>query len=141
MRLGIVTPLMKRIEARFQAEESRAQREARAAWRWRHEPKVNWAAYREVRELRLVRMKLKELRSLSELILREVAERHGISLAELRGPCRKRPFFEARSEAAYRLKMAGCSYPRIGRLLGNRDHTSAFHAVKKYAARNGLAEP
>ena len=73
-------------------------------------------------------------------ILKEVCEKHAVSLAELKCEARPNKFANARFEACYRLRheLRDFSYPRIGRILGGRDHTTCFHAVKRHRQR--LAE-
>lgn len=66
----------------------------------------------------------------AEAIVREVAERHGVSYRDIVGHSRIRHIVCARY-AAIRAVYAACpemSSPRIGRLF-NRDHTSILYAV------------
>lgn len=74
-------------------------------------------------------------------VIRDVAEKARITHAELVGPCRKVRFARPRQEAMYRLRHElRLSYPRIGQLLGGRDHTTILHGVRVHAARL-LKEP
>jgi chromosomal replication initiator protein len=52
--------------------------------------------------------------------------------AELRGPSRRADLVRARSLAMYLIRnLTGASLQEVGRLLGNRDHTTVMHALKK----------
>lgn len=83
-------------------------------------------------------MHVKVEKTRSRLILEEVAAKHGLQVKDITSPARTRPIVNARHEAAYRLRNeAGLSFPQIGRLIGNRDHTSALHGVRMHSARIG----
>lgn len=74
-----------------------------------------------------------------DAILRDVCERYGVQLADVKGKSRVPRFVLPRHEACYRLKYeAGLSYGRIGQILGGRDHSTIIHGAKKHAQRNGL---
>ncbi len=66
--------------------------------------------------------------------LDRVAELHGVSLREIRGPSRSQVVSAARAEAAYELRQLGLSYPRIGHHLGGKHHTSVMHGVRRWKA-------
>ena len=70
-------------------------------------------------------------------ILKEVCAKHCVSLAELRSEIRSDLFSRARFEASYRLRheLKNFSYPRIGKHLGGRDHTTILHAIRRHAER------
>lgn len=71
----------------------------------------------------------------------EFARKRGLTYNEIVGPGRAKPVVLVRHEICYILRsQRALTYPQIGRLL-NRDHTSALHAVRKHAARNGLRTP
>lgn len=73
-------------------------------------------------------------------IVREVSEKHGVSILDMLSTRRAQPFVAARYEAMYRLRHeTTMSYPAIGRRLGGRDHTTVLHGVRQHALRNGLA--
>ena len=75
----------------------------------------------------------------AQLILQEVADKHGITVKDMKGRCRKNKFSRARQEAAYIIKeRLGMSLPKIGRILGNKDHTTILHGIRKHAFRNNL---
>lgn len=68
------------------------------------------------------------------LIVRQVAARHRMSVAEIMGVSRLAPIATARIEAYALIQASGrFSYPRIGEFF-NRDHTTILHGVKKYRA-------
>jgi len=74
-------------------------------------------------------------------ILIEVATKHNLPVGDVRGEKRKNRFVLARHEAFYRFRVElGWSYPKIGTFF-NRDHTSIYHGVMKYAERNNLKVP
>ena len=62
----------------------------------------------------------------------------GFSLADLEGPSRKAELVLARQVAMYLCRdIINLSFPKIGKLFGERDHTTAMHAYNKM--RNRLA--
>jgi chromosomal replication initiation ATPase DnaA len=70
----------------------------------------------------------------SDEIIYYVAKKHKVSVADLRGPCRKVKFVKARQEAAYEIRMKrGLTLPQIATILGNRDHTSILHGIRQHA--------
>jgi chromosomal replication initiation ATPase DnaA len=80
--------------------------------------------------------------SAPQIILRQVARKHGVTLSEMLGPSRKRFIAHARFEAAYRLRTeCRMSLPQIGRRLGGKDHTTIIHALRQHAAMHGLPLP
>jgi chromosomal replication initiator protein len=69
----------------------------------------------------------------AQKILREVAEKHGLTVAELKSDARLKVYVHGRQEASYRLNTElGFSLKQIGRVLGNRDHTTVLNAIQKY---------
>lgn len=76
------------------------------------------------------------------LILHMVAKRTGTTIMELRGLRRFKKIARAR-QLFYALakELTGQSYPVIGRALGNRDHSTVLHGVRKVAAERHLFEP
>ena len=72
-------------------------------------------------------------------IARQTARRHRIPYAEIIGPVRTKNVVRARHEAFYLIrKLLGLSLPQIGRIFGDRDHTTVLHGIKKHAERNEL---
>lgn len=69
-------------------------------------------------------------------ILDEFAGWFGVSTKQIKGPSRKKAIVEVRDLVAYILRQyAGLSYPVIGRILGDRDHTTIMHAYSKIERR------
>lgn len=64
-------------------------------------------------------------------IIDGVCDKWGITRNDLLGRERINVFVIARKEAARELRGLGLSYPSIGRILGNRDHSSIIHYFKK----------
>lgn len=77
------------------------------------------------------------------LLLKEVCEKYGSSLRELRGNSRVKGLVMARKEAAYRLRVEfpHFSFPVIARLMGYKDPTTVMYHVSDYASRNDLPSP
>ena len=66
-------------------------------------------------------------------ILMEVAEKHKMPVASFRSKSRTMPFINLRHEACYRLSTElGFSLMQIGRLMGNRDHTTVLNAIRRH---------
>lgn len=66
-------------------------------------------------------------------IIRDVAKKHGLTVAELVGDARSRWIAWPRFEAAHQLRTElGWSLPQIGRRLGDRDHTTILNALNRY---------
>lgn len=69
----------------------------------------------------------------SQAILSEVAEKHKMTIKEMKSDNRKWRFVKARQEAAYRLNSElKYSLSQVGRLLGKRDHTTILHAINQH---------
>lgn len=81
-----------------------------------------------------------EARPTAKAIAIQVADRHGLTLEDLRGPCRRREVAWPRQEAMAAV-YANCrvSLPWVGRFFGNRDHTTVLHAIRRVAERRGAA--
>jgi len=66
-------------------------------------------------------------------IMNEVAEKHNMPVAAFRSQSRTMPFVNLRHEACYRLSTElGFSLKQIGRLMGNRDHTTVMNAIRRH---------
>jgi hypothetical protein len=69
----------------------------------------------------------------SRKILMEVAEKHKMPVGAFRSKSRTMPFINLRHEACYRLSTElGFSLMQIGRLMGNRDHTTVLNAIRRH---------
>lgn len=81
-------------------------------------------------------------RSPSARIKSEVAEKHGITVADIEGLSRPHELSIPRHELMYRLRVdLEKSYPQIAKLLGDRDHTTVIYGARRHAERNGLPMP
>ncbi len=72
------------------------------------------------------------------LIMNEAATAYEVSVADLIGPCRRRPIAYARFVAMTQIRElrneAGervYSLPRIGAIFGGRDHTTVINALRQ----------
>src|SRR3569832_1060806 len=61
------------------------------------------------------------------MVLADVSAETGVTVEDLKSPCRLPLVVDARRVAARRLRDGGLSYPAIGRALGGRHHTSAMY--------------
>ena len=72
----------------------------------------------------------------AEAILETAATGFGFPVEQMIGGSRRRPLVEARQIAMYVTRgMTDLSFPEIGRVYGNRDHTTVMHAVRKIESR------
>lgn len=70
----------------------------------------------------------------SEEIIYYIAKKHGVSVADIKGLSRKVKIVRARQEAAYEIRAKrGLTLPQIAGILGNRDHTTIIHAIRRHA--------
>ena len=71
----------------------------------------------------------------TDAILAAVEEMSGFSQEQLRSPARTQPLADARHLAMHTVRrLTGLSYPEIGRVFGQRHHTTVLHAVRKVDA-------
>lgn len=73
-------------------------------------------------------------RQFTNAIVESVLVRHpGVTVADVFGPRRDRHIVAARFEAIAEVAAARpwWSYPTLGRIFGNRDHTTIMHALKR----------
>lgn len=67
------------------------------------------------------------------IIIRQVAEKHGIRITDITGPRRNRNIVVARFEAIYQVwDQTGITQSEIGGYFGCRDHTTIQHSLKRY---------
>jgi hypothetical protein len=75
----------------------------------------------------------------AQTVLREVSEKHGLTVRQIQSVVRLKPYVLARQEASYRLNTElGFSLAQVGRMLGKRDHTTVLNAIQMY--RKNLAK-
>lgn len=78
----------------------------------------------------------------AEEILAEVADRHRLTVDDLKGPQVARKFAWPRQEAMWHLYESGrYSLPEIGRFLGGRDHTTILKGIRSYERRLSAVLP
>lgn len=65
-------------------------------------------------------------------VVREVCDRHRLSVEAVLGPCRAQRFAYPRFEIMYLLRRRGVSLSWIGARMGGRDHTSVLSGLKRY---------
>lgn len=83
--------------------------------------------------------RIRSLRPGKAIVL-EVAEKHGVSLAEITSSRRFKNIVAARQEAYYRLiEETDMSFPQVGRLLGGKDSTTVLYGLRKHASVHGLS--
>lgn len=72
----------------------------------------------------------------TETILSETAGYFGVAVDDIRSQNRSRPFVQARQIAMYLLRdLTDLSLPKIGEVLGGRDHTTVLHGWQKIVAQ------
>lgn len=75
-------------------------------------------------------------KDIARRIVREVALKHGVSKEAMESETRATPVVMARQEAFYRLRHETLwGFARIGRFLGDRDHTTVMHAIKRHQCK------
>ncbi len=71
----------------------------------------------------------------AQLILGKTADMYGFTVEEITSKSRQRPLVTARQVGMYVVReLTDLSYPNIGRVFGDRDHTTVMHAVEKIGA-------
>jgi hypothetical protein len=68
-------------------------------------------------------------------IARAVAAKHGLTVADLKGPSRARRCAHPRQEAMWGALKAGYPSTVVGRWFGGRDHSTALWAIKQHERR------
>ncbi len=119
---------------------------------WGVSPRVNWITHPPVQAQPQARPvpQVPELqhdahvtawRHRNDVITAEmmVATNHGLTPADLRGPCRKGPVSRARQELCYRaVEDLSMSLNLIGQRLAGRDHSTILHNYRSHARRHDL---
>jgi hypothetical protein len=65
-------------------------------------------------------------------ILRKTADEYEVSISALRGDIREARVVAARHTAMWQLRQLNLTLQQIGRVLGDKDHTSVRHGIAKY---------
>lgn len=68
-------------------------------------------------------------------IIAAIAALYGVKFAEVIGPSRARNIVRARNAAVHVLKQRGNSTPRVGGLLGGRDHSTILNSCRQFELR------
>lgn len=141
---GYVTngsPLSRKIEEMFRAEETRIVREKAEQKALQRErllqlsKEVSDAKEQAAKGIDLtVADAPKPSRQAAFAIIKDVADKHGITVAGLIGPNRHKKLVLARHEAIGIVATTHWHYslPQLGRLFGGRDHTTIMHAICRY---------
>jgi hypothetical protein len=71
-----------------------------------------------------------------QMILHQVADKHGVTVLDLKSDRRFQKIVEARWEVFYRARHeTALSLPQIGRMVGGKDHTTVLHGIKQHTKR------
>jgi hypothetical protein len=68
-------------------------------------------------------------------LIRDVLAPHGLTWADVAGRNAKARYVRARTDIYVALRERGWSYPKIGALVGGRDHTSVINSVQRHYRR------
>lgn len=75
-------------------------------------------------------------------VLDAVSKFYDVSIEDLKGPRRQKEIVKPRQMVMFLMREeASLSYPKIGRELGGRDHTTVIHAVEKIGGQAEGDEP
>lgn len=87
------------------------------------------------------RLKAFEVSARAKSIIAETCLKHGVSREDIMADRRQAKIVRARFEAMWRLKKeTPWSYPRIGKFMGDRDHTTVLNACRKHEWRLSSGE-
>lgn len=69
-------------------------------------------------------------------VIERVGAAYGVTLAEIVSPSRYRRIVKARDQAIFEVaaRWPWLSLPRLGRIFGNRDHTTIMYSLEKQGA-------
>jgi chromosomal replication initiation ATPase DnaA len=116
----------KKLQDRLAEEASRAATPERAEWResWKLMVSLAFGCPPKASDL-----------------LKFVAKKYGVNVEDIRSPNRSVRFVRPRMEYCWLARnKTSLSFRQIGRFIGNRDHTTVLHAVRRYdAMRNQIA--
>lgn len=69
-------------------------------------------------------------------ILEEVAEKHGVTVRDIKSDRRRRALVVARQEAMWRAyNETSHSLPTVGKLMGGKDHATVLHGIRRHEER------
>lgn len=96
-------------------------------------------------KLHMLHLRLRGIRGpviTGSVIIRSIAEKHGISPEQIKGVARTHKVCLIRHEAAYAIaEKTQLSLAQIGIVLGGRDHSSTGYMINKHCLRHGLEPP
>lgn len=94
------------------------------------EEKERWM--RDRQKARVPQLPMIRMCSVSRPALEAAAQRHQVTIEQLRSPdeCRTVNALRARGDVALALRLQGWSTPRIAKVLGYRNHTSVLYLLK-----------
>ena len=73
-----------------------------------------------------------------DVVIIECANKHKVTVEDIKGPRRQKHIAMARQEAAYRLRFElKLTFHKIAEKLGYLDHSSIINAIKAYCERTG----
>ena len=71
---------------------------------------------------------------LIQMVLKEIADLHGVSLELMKGDARNGNLVKARQHAYYELHLLGFSSSHVGRIM-RRDHSTVLHGIRVHKDR------
>ena len=81
-------------------------------------------------------METKELPEIEDIVIEAVSSVYHCTIEEINSPSRKSMLVAPRQIIMYLLhRKVEMSYPDVGRKLGNRDHTTIIHGVRRVERR------
>ena len=98
----------------------------------RHGYAVTWLALQAKRNPKPASYKPHSRELIEEILWWHRQFGNEVTMEDLVGPIRHRGVVQARTDCMRRIRSRlGWSFPRVGRLFGNRDHTTVMHACWK----------
>lgn len=96
-------------------------------------------------KLHMLHLRLRGIRGpviTGSVIIRSIAEKHGISPEQIKGVARTHKVCLIRHEAAYEIaEKTQLSLAQIGKAIGGREHTSVAYMINQHCLRHGLDVP
>jgi hypothetical protein len=98
----------------------------------RHGYAITWLALQAQKKPKPANLKPHSRELIEEILWWHNLFGNEVTMEDLVGPIRHRGVVQARSDCMRRIRSRlGWSFPRIGKLFGNRDHTTVMHADRK----------